>query len=82
MSNVSPFRHYRIVTETVLSPVKKYEYLEYLRNRGWIHTNTNKRRSPHREFDLLEIDCTPEHLGKVVSYVLSQEGWVIVEQIK
>lgn len=80
----SPFRKYRIITEEVLTPKKRQGYIQELALRGWIHPEVCRptSRTPHRsEFTLIEVLCTPEHLGKVAGYMLEQEGWIIIEQL-
>lgn len=79
----SPFRRYRVITEEVLTPKKRQGYIQELAARGWIHPAVTRptHKGITREFTLLEVICTPEHLGKVAGYMLEQEGWIIIEQV-
>lgn len=70
---------YHIILEEVLSPATRKKYLEELREKGWIHTNTPCRRKKDDTY-YLAITSTPELLGKVIGYLLSKVGWLIVEQ--
>ena len=81
--SISPFRRYRLITEEVLTPKKRQGYIQELALRGWIHPEVTRptHRGVTREFTLLEVLCTPEHLGKVAGYMLEQEGWIISEQV-
>lgn len=83
MEKVSPFNHYVITTESVLSAKQRREYITALHEKGWIHPNTfnYKRKAPNKEFELLEISCTAEHLGRVTSFLLERENWLIVELV-
>lgn len=80
----SPFRRYCIITEDVLTPQKRSEYIRELAARGYIHPEVCRPQSDpicRRAHTLVEVLCTPEHLGKVCSYMLEKEGWIIVEQV-
>ena len=72
---------YHIILEEVLDPATNKKYIEELRKRGWIHTNIpcKKKKDDHY---YLAITCTDELLGKVVGYLLSKVGWLIVERIE
>lgn len=83
--SLSPFRRYCIITEDVLTPQKRSSYICELAARGWIHPEICRPQSDpicRRAHSLVEVVCTPEHLGKVCSYMLEKEGWIIVEQVK
>lgn len=71
---------YHIILEEVLTPETRRKYLDYMRAKGWIHTNVMTKKKKDDTY-FLSITCTPELLGKVVGYLLSQVGWIIVEQV-
>lgn len=81
--SISPFRRYRIITEEVLTPKKRQGYIQELAIRGWIHPEVTRpnHRGVKKDFTLIEILCSPEHLGKVAGYMLENEGWIIIEQV-
>lgn len=70
---------YHIILEEVLDPATNKKYLDDLRKHGWIHTNTPCKRKKDDVY-YLSITCTDELLGKIVGYLLSKVGWVIVER--
>lgn len=82
----SPFRRYRIITEHKLDAKVRRTYVTDLHKRGWIHPNTctptrRKDTKHYDEFTMIEVMCTPMHLGKICGYMLDREGMIIVEQI-